>query len=253
MIIYEYPLNERIRTLLRLENLFARAEHFVNLNGAFEHYAALSAIFEVLEVIARSDLKRDFISELERQKANLLSFQDNPDISLDILRSIVSDIEAVLTELHAFQGRMGQYLRENEWLMLVKGREMIPGGLCDFDLPSFHWWLHHDDEERSRYLHELFAKFKTPYRAISTILKLLRGSDVFESYTAERGEFRLNNISANTHLLRFGLDESQDCVPEISANKYFLGLRFLPAASRYGICKNSVERNVPFQVAFCKL
>ncbi len=253
MIIYEYPLNERIRTLLRLENLFARAEHFVNMDGAFEHYAALSTIFEILEVISRSDLKKDFISELERQKANLLSFQDNPDISLDILRNIVSDIEVVLTELHNFQGRIGQYLRENEWLMLVKGRESIAGGLCDFDLPSFHWWLHHDDEECAQYLLELFAKFKTPYRAIAMILKLLRGSDVFESFTAERGEFRLTNISANTHLLRFGLDKDLDCVPEISANKYFLGLRFLPAASRYGIVKESVARNVPFQVAFCKL
>ena len=31
MITYEYPLNERIRTLLRLEDLFERSRHFIAL------------------------------------------------------------------------------------------------------------------------------------------------------------------------------------------------------------------------------
>ena len=29
VITYEYPLNERIRTLLRLEDLFERSRHFI--------------------------------------------------------------------------------------------------------------------------------------------------------------------------------------------------------------------------------
>jgi len=29
LITYEYPLNERIRTLLRLEDLFERSRHFI--------------------------------------------------------------------------------------------------------------------------------------------------------------------------------------------------------------------------------
>ncbi len=253
MIIYEYPFNERVRTLLRLESLFARADYFVHSNGTFEHYAALHSLFEILEVIARTDLKKDFIYELERQKNNLLAFENNPDISYEILQKTVKEIEEVLKDLISLSGKLGQNLRENEWLMLVKSRAGIPGGLCEFDLPSFHFWLHRNEKARLRYVKDLFRTFKTPYRAVALILKLLRESEVFDSFTAERGEFRLNNIRANTNLLRLGLDESQDCVPEISANKYFLSLRFLPPASEHGICKISVDKNVPFQVAFCQL
>lgn len=41
MIIYEYPFNERIRTLLRLEDLFEKTAYFVRSEGAHEHHAAL--------------------------------------------------------------------------------------------------------------------------------------------------------------------------------------------------------------------
>ncbi len=252
MIIYEYPFNERIRTLLRLESLFARANFFVHSCAAFEHYAALLAFFEILDVIARTDLKKEFIRELERQKQNLMSFSNNPEISQSVLSETLTEIDSVLSDLISLNGRLGQDLRDNEWLMLVKSRANIPGGLCEFDMPSFHWWLH-QDKERAQHVQNIFQHFQTPYRAVALILKLLRESENFESFTAEKGEFRLKNVRANTNLLRLGLDESEECVPEISANKYFLGLRFLPPAARHGICKISVAKNIPFQVAFCQL
>ena len=46
MITYEYPLNERIRTLLRLEFLFDRAQYFVAVDDAMAHHVALLTIFE---------------------------------------------------------------------------------------------------------------------------------------------------------------------------------------------------------------
>ena len=35
--------------------------------------------------------------------------------------------------------KTGQHLRENEWLMSIKNRTGIPGGACQFDLPSYHY------------------------------------------------------------------------------------------------------------------
>ncbi len=28
--------------------------------------------------------------------------------------------------------------------MAIKQRTAIPGGVCEFDLPAYHWWLHQD-------------------------------------------------------------------------------------------------------------
>jgi cell division protein ZapD len=62
VITYEYPLNERIRTLMRLENLFGRANHFlVNEEDSRDHHAALLTLFEILEVASRADLKSDLL------------------------------------------------------------------------------------------------------------------------------------------------------------------------------------------------
>src|SRR6185369_14756328 len=85
LIVYEYPLTERIRTLLRLEDLFERARHFLSLDDPLEHHAALLTLFEILEVASRADLKSDLLQELERQKQVLLSFRNNPDVEQETL------------------------------------------------------------------------------------------------------------------------------------------------------------------------
>src|SRR5690606_8844509 len=68
VITYEYPLIERIRTLLRLEDLFERSRHFMALSDPLDHHVALLTLFEIMEVASRADLKSDLLQELERQK-----------------------------------------------------------------------------------------------------------------------------------------------------------------------------------------
>ena len=78
MITYEYPLNERIRTLLRLEDLFERSRHFIARSEPHDHHVALLTLFEILEVAGRADLKSDLLQELERQKQVLLVVPQQP-------------------------------------------------------------------------------------------------------------------------------------------------------------------------------
>ncbi|MEJ5211018.1 MAG: cell division protein ZapD, partial [Burkholderiales bacterium] len=145
MIVYEYPLNERIRTLMRLEDLFARFEHFAARDEALDHHAAMLALFEALEV-ARGDLKSDLIQELERQKATLEPLRHNPGVKQDTLDEVLQRISRTVTELQTLPGKLGQHLRDNEWVMSIKQRACIPGGVCEFDLPSYHYWLNLDAE-----------------------------------------------------------------------------------------------------------
>ena len=46
MIRYEHPLNERIRTLMRLEDLYQRVQLFASRSAAPDHHAALLALLE---------------------------------------------------------------------------------------------------------------------------------------------------------------------------------------------------------------
>ena len=59
VIRYEHPLNERIRTMMRLEGLYGRALFFSEGSSPADHHAALIALFEITDVASRADLKTD--------------------------------------------------------------------------------------------------------------------------------------------------------------------------------------------------
>src|SRR5512135_2134381 len=101
VIRYEHPLNERIRTLMRLEDLYRRAQYFAARSHPHDHHAALLALFEITDVAARADLKTDILQELERQKQLLAPLRTNPAIEPRVLEPLLADIDKVGSELLA--------------------------------------------------------------------------------------------------------------------------------------------------------
>ncbi|TFH44082.1 MAG: cell division protein ZapD, partial [Lysobacterales bacterium] len=69
--VYEQPLSERIRTFLRLEHLFAKAQHALTSIDPWSSRATLEAVIDIMAVISRADLKKEMIKELERHAATL--------------------------------------------------------------------------------------------------------------------------------------------------------------------------------------
>ena len=252
MITYEYPFNERIRTLLRLEDLFEKTAHFAKMDGAQEHHIALVTLFEILEVAGRADLKMDLIQELERQRQALLAFRNNPDISEDALSGALYEIEQASSALLAMTGKIGQYLRENDWLMGIRSRAAIPGGVCEFDLPSYHWWRNRSVESRRAAL-EGWTRPILPLRdATRIVLRLLRSSGRPKKFSATKGQFQLNLSGISAQMVRVSLDRDQAAIPEVSANKYFVNIRFTkPPGSE--IKAKACEHDIPFELTFCNL
>src|SRR5690349_22989068 len=118
-IRYEHPLNERIRTLMRLEDLYGRALFFTGETTPPDHHAALLALFEITDVAARADLKTDILQELERQKQLLAPLRNNPAIETQALDAVLAEIDAASANLLAQTGKIGGQLRDNEWLMAI--------------------------------------------------------------------------------------------------------------------------------------
>ncbi|HXZ51565.1 MAG TPA: cell division protein ZapD [Burkholderiales bacterium] len=252
MITYEYPLNERIRTLLRLEDLFERSRHFVARTEPHDHHVALLTLFEILEVASRADLKSDLLQELERQKQVLMSFRNNPEISEDALSGVLRDIEQASGALFAMTGRIGQYLRENEWLMSIKQRTGIPGGACEFDLPSYHYWLHRPADERIGQLAAWTGPLYPLRDGSAIILRILRESGKPQNVVAAGGMYQQMLGGKTAQMLRVRLDQESPCVPEMSANKYVLNIRFLAQDSDDSRTKTA-DWDVPFELTFCNL
>jgi len=252
VIRYEHPLNERIRTLMRLEDLFTRVRHFSAHEAPADHHAALVALFEITDVAARADLKTDLLQELERQKQVLAPLRANPKIDGAALESLLAEIDAVAAQILAQQGRAGTHLRDNEWLMTIKQRTALPGGVCEFDLPAYHYWLNRSANERRHDLGSWIEPFAPIAAGIAIVLRLLRENGRASRHTAHHGVFQLMLTTTKVaQLLRLTIAREVPCVPEISANKYALNIRFIGVTGmdRGTVCDGDVD----FELMFCNL
>ena len=251
MILYEYPLNERVRTLLRLEDLFERLDYFAQREHPLDHHAALLTLFDVLDITARADVKSDLLQELERQRVTLSAFRDSPQVSLEALEAVLSDIDRASTTLNAATGKTGQHLRDNEWLMSIRSRAIIAGGACEFDLPSYHAWQHRPPEVRMRDISVWAAPFRPLFESLTIVLSLLRESAQRHVLCAQQGSFQQSLGGKTYQMVQVRLDPALGAIPEISANKHMLWIRF---TSQDGDLRpRPFDRAVDFELGLCVL
>lgn len=251
MIQFEFPLNERVRTWLRIEDLFDKALFFVRAGDARSHHAALLAIFELGEVMARSELRSELLQELERQKSALEAYQGNPAVDGERLEGVLAHLGGALADLHALSGKPGQHLRENDWLAGIKNRTGIPGGTCSFDLPSYHAWLNLPGAQREADLMNWLGPLLHYRNAVGNVLRLLRESGNVSQHVAAQGMYQLMLGGRVAHLVRIGLDEGLNCAPEVSANKYAVNIRFTVVDKLQK--PRTCEQDIRFQLTFCSL
>jgi cell division protein ZapD len=206
-------------------------------------------MFEMLEVAGRADLKSDLLQELERQKQTLLGFRANPAVSAEALDVAIAEVDRCSAALMAAQGKTGQNIRDNEWLMSIRGRTIIPGGACEFDLPSYYAWQHRSPQQRFNDISGWFAPLMPLFEAINVVLRLLRESGRTAKQIAQGGSYQQMLQGKVYQMLRLTIDDTLGAIPEISANKYMLWVRF---TSQDGDMKpKSFENDVPFELTLC--
>jgi cell division protein ZapD len=182
----------------------------------------------------------------------LAPLRSNPAIESRVLEPLLAEIDRVGAELLAQAGKVGGHLRENEWLMTIKQRAAIPGGVSEFDLPAYHYWLNLPESARQRDLAGWIEPFLPIYNGLAIILRLLRDNGRASRHTAYRGVFQLMlTTSKVAQLLRLTVGRDSPCVPEISANKYALNIRFIGVS---GMDRGTVyDGDVEFELVFCNL
>jgi cell division protein ZapD len=228
VITYEYPFNERIRTYLRLENLFRRLLELVARDTALDHHYALACLFEVMDVGARADLKSDVLRDLEKQKQILNGYRGNPSIAQGVLDEVLQQIESCYTHLNGLSGKAGHVLTENDWLMSIRSRIGIPGGTCAFDLPAYYAWQHESASQRRADLQGWAASLTPLADAIGLLLSLLRDSGVPQKVLAPAGQYQQALPQGRTfQLLRLSIDPSLALIPEISGNRLIVSIRLM--------------------------
>ncbi len=230
LVVYEFPLNERIRVFMRLELLFQQIDHFMLGDTVWDSRAVISSLLEVLTVFSRNDLKSEIIKEVDRHSSVLAKMRSNPNIDPAKLDGLLEKLEQISTELYGRSGKIGLSLMESDLFKGISQRSAIPGGTCAFDLPAYHFWLEKEDNERRSDLESWLEIFRTVRTALTLLLNFIRHSTVPSQECALAGFFQQTlDHSVPYQLLRVSLKRSQPYFAEISGGKHRFTVRFMTA------------------------
>jgi cell division protein ZapD len=250
LVLYEYPFNEGIRTMLRLEHLFDRLGQLVARDAPVDHHFALATIFEIMDVASRADLKSDLLKELERHRTQLLGYRGNPHISEAALDVMVSRIDHAFNGLNLLQGKAGQSLASNDWLMSIRSRISIPGGTCEFDLPAYYAWQQHVPERRRGDLNGWMTTLTPLAEALQVLLGLLRDSGAPQRVVASGGQFQQSLPAGKVYqLLRVRLEDSSGPVPEITGHRLMVSVRMMRPDAEGRL--RSTNGDTAFELTLC--
>ena len=251
-VIYEQPLNERVRTFLRLEFLFN--EFFSRLEGhaQWDSRNALASLLDILNIFNRTDLKTEVMKELERQMSTLSALEHAPGVDRTRLSQLLDEFDTLADRMHDLHGQVGQELRQNEFLNSIKQRISIPGGTCDFDLPGYHFWLQRPAENRIADLHRWIKVFEPVRLSVLLLLRLVRESAHSSQELAHEGFFqKMLDPNAPCQLVRVTVLAEAPYFAEVSGGRHRFTLRFLEYLTDGHAVQTS--QDVPFKLTCCMI
>ena len=248
---YEQPLNERMRTFLRLEFLYQQILYNGELESDWATRAMIDTLLETVAILSRGDIRSEVHKELDHQLTTLERFESQPGVDKRRLETLVHN----LSESRAQVARIGtsflQNIRDCEFLNAIKHRSAIPGGTCEFDLPEYSHWLRQPWDRRQQDISVWLNDIRPISDAVVEILWLIRESSMPEEKVAINGMYQHNmQKGANCRLLRVSIADGGGLFPEISGSTRRFTVRFLEWST---IDRRAVQtgHDVPFQLSIC--
>ncbi|MGH8287751.1 MAG: cell division protein ZapD [Steroidobacteraceae bacterium] len=250
-LFFEQPLNERMRTFLRLDFLYSQALYHNEMASQWGTRAAVSSLIDILAIISRGDVRSDALKELERQLTLLGEFQSKPGVDTNRLKSLIANLNRLRGELMNAGIANLQPLRDSDFLNAIKHRSSIPGGTCEFDLPDYLYWLSQPDEARIRAFNQWLTVLRPLCDAVSELIWLIRQNGRTRQETAQGGNLTITFDRENPlQLLRIAVPASMGLYPEVSGSHHRCHVRFL---SWKGLSERATQANsdVKFLLTCC--
>jgi len=252
-MIYEHPLNEKMRVFLRLEYLFTQIKHGLEGDTTWHHSQVLTALLDILSAVGRSDIKNDVSRELKSYSASLVDLQHNDKVDTKQLDQLLTSIDTTADTLQQQSGQPGTLLREHELLNSIRQRCSAPGGLCASELPALAYWFNRTSKERGYALKQWSQDLHNLKEGLELMLKLLRSSAKSHDETADSGVFHKSlSTERPCKLARVTLAENSFIYPEISGGKHRISIRFMQQSDPRQRSKQTFD-HVRFELACCAL
>lgn len=226
--LYEFPLNEKMRNLMRLENQFAQLEHFAVCSSIWDSQASLMVLLEIINSIEKNDIKNEITKELERNIGTLNNLTDAPAVNSTRLQQTLDELHTHLYAMQNINGKILRPLREEDLLNAIRQRTPLGSSINCCEIPSFYYWINKSGTYRQQQLQKWFEEIRPISGAITMLLNLSRDSATFDTKIAENGFFQKSLSTPQAcQMVRIEIPADSQYFPETSGSKHRISVRFL--------------------------
>ena len=246
--LYELPLNERLRTFMRIEFLSKQLKHYLGSDDTWAIRSVIHCLLEIYSILARTDVRREAITDLDRYIYEMEKYQDTPLADTDRASEIQQNLQNLKTAIDDSGSDYLKPLRDNEFLNSLLHRHTLPGGSVEFDMPKYKYWL--DSGRTKSDIDQWFGVIKPVCSSIEQLLWIIRESTEAIATVAVCGLY--NHQITKTHkisLVRIFLDKNT-IYPEISGGKHLISIRFFnweDSEEKW----NQTKENINFRISLC--
>lgn len=248
-VIYEYPLQERFRTYLRLEHSFKQLHSALAVLG--EHPEPFfSALFAAQELIERSDIRTELSKDLDQQRLFMKRWEQHPQIDQTALQGALQSVLAAADNLQQVPKEL-RLIKDDRFLASIRNRFAQPGVTGLFELPQLQLWLQQPSATRQQHAQQWLDCFAPIAAAVELQLELTRQQGQFSDVVANNGFWQ--ESCEPLALLRIKIAAEHACYPVISGHRQRFTLRLMTLAEGEARQTDAVSDNVPLAIARCPL
>ena len=253
-ITFEFPLNERFRTFLRIENLLNRWQYYLRSTTKEDHHTAILTLLDIYDFSFRNDVKGDLLSELARYKQALSQYFTSPDVSEEKLNQTILRLVDAYKQIEQ-SPKFGGSLAENEWLINIKSRLVVSASVCSFDMGFYYQWLQDSEQRRLNDLQEWIQPFAPMFDAVTLLLQLSRNLALTKDCVTHSYAYQQPLSGRKFDIMRVEFANTSNYLPDFSANKHVIWLRFAaPVVSVRSSAKtmqHAMQEEVAFRLGLC--
>ena len=248
--IYELPLNERLRTFMRIEFLHSRLKYFSsNLDDNWQTRTVIHTLLEIYSILSRTDVRREVLADLDRYIIQMQRFQSAPDADNNMVNNVLEDLDSIKIQLVDIGTDYLLKLREDEFIASLLHRHTLPGGKAEFDMPKYKFFLESHKKNVVDQINSWIDVIRSICEGIDKLMWIIRESNEPIATVAVGGQYN-HQIEKRTQisLVRIITDEV-NIYPEISGGRHLIAVRFFNQ-NRDGEYVQ-FEDNVEFKISLC--
>ena len=248
--IYELPLNERLRTFMRIEFLYSRLKYFSsNLDDNWQTRTVIHTLLEIYSILSRTDVRREVLADLDRYIMQMQRFQSAPDADNNMVNDVLEDLDSIKDQVVDVGTDYLLKLREDEFIASLLHRHTLPGGKAEFDMPKYKFFLESSKKNVVTQINIWIDVMRPICEGIDKLMWIIRESNEPIATVAVGGQYN-HQIERRTQisLVRIITNET-NIYPEISGGRHLIAVRFFNQ-NRDGEYVQ-FEDNVEFKISLC--